>query len=178
MKIYFFEEFPNDSSLSKLSLVKFPTKLIIADYSIEGFNLYDKEIRSKYKNVKELIWWPLLNMDEGYWFSPFSRRRALLRTFHHLLNKNIPIMWDAEFPKKRFLMFSQLFKVMKNIQLIRSFFKKYKGKIYTAEYFIDVSANSSFTNFVSGYENKDVGNLTTITIYGLQPNTDYFYLDR
>ncbi|HIH25611.1 hypothetical protein J4476_04160 [Candidatus Woesearchaeota archaeon] len=139
MKIYFFEEFPNDSSLSKLSLVKFPTKLIIADYSIEGFNLYDKEIRSKYKNVKELIWWPLLNMDEGYWFSPFSRRRALLRTFHHLLNKNIPIMWDAEFPKKRFLMFSQLFKVMKNIQLIRSFFKKYKGKIYTAEYFIDVS---------------------------------------
>ncbi|KAF0139525.1 MAG: BNR/Asp-box repeat-containing protein [Stygiobacter sp.] len=46
------------------------------------------------------------------------------------------------------------------------------------KYFVDVSTNSSFTNFVSGYENKDAGNLTTITISGLQPNTDYFYRVR
>ena len=46
------------------------------------------------------------------------------------------------------------------------------------KYFIDVSTNSSFTSFVSGYENKDAGNVTILTIYGLQPNTDYFYRVR
>ena len=134
MKIYFFEEFPNNSTLSKLSLVKFPTKLFLADYSIEGFKLYDKEIRKEYKNVKELIWWPVLNVDEGYWLSPFSKRKALLRLFHQLMNEKIPILWDAELPKKRSLMFTQFFKSFKNKKLIKSFFKHYKGKIYTAEY--------------------------------------------
>lgn len=134
MKIYFFEEFPNSSALSKLKLVKFPTKLFLADYSIEGFKLYEKEIKKEHKNVKELIYWPVLNVDEGYWLSPFSKRKALLRLFHQLLNEKIPIMWDAEFPRKRSLMFTQFLKSFRNKALIKSFFKNYKGTIYTAEY--------------------------------------------
>ena len=47
-----------------------------------------------------------------------------------------------------------------------------------AKYFIDVSTNNNFASFVSGYENKDVSNVTSFTISGLQPNTDYYYRVR
>ena len=134
MKISFFEEFPNKESLSKLNLIDFPTKIFLADYHIESFKLYEKEIMYKNKNIKELIWWPVINVSEGYWLSPFSKRFALLRVFHSLLYENISILWDAELPKNRFLLFTQLFKFYKNKKLIKSFFKKYNGKIYTAEY--------------------------------------------
>lgn len=134
MQISFFEEFPNKNTLDKLKLIKFPTKLYLADYSIESYKQYKKELESKYKNLKEVIWWPILNVHEGYWLSPWTKRRALLRIFHTLLNEKISILWDAEFPKKRKLIFTQFFKHFKNRKLIKSFFEKYKGSIYTAEY--------------------------------------------
>ncbi|MBS3174963.1 hypothetical protein J4440_03730 [Candidatus Woesearchaeota archaeon] len=144
MEIYFFEEFPNGKSLSKLELIKFNTKIFLADYSIEGFKLYEKQIKSKYKNVKELIYWPVLNINEGYWFSPFAKRKALLRNFHNLLKEKISILWDAELPRKRKLLITQLPFFLKNKRLIKSFFKNYKGQIYTAEYFIE----TRFTKFL------------------------------
>ncbi len=136
MQISFFEEFCNGKSLSKLELIKFPTKLYLADYSIEGFKQYKKEL-SKYNNIKEFIYWPVLNVNEGYWLSPFSKRKALLRLFNKLLNEKISILWDAEPPKNRTLIFTQIFKYFKNKKLIKSFFKKYQGTIYTAESSID-----------------------------------------
>lgn len=137
MQISFFEEFPNSKTLSKLDMIKFPTKLYLAEYKIEGFKQYKKELHNKYKNLKEVIWWPVLNVHEGYWLSPWTKRRALLRLFHSLINEKIPILWDAEFPRNKKLVFTQLFKYFKNKKLIKSFFKKYQGDIYTAEYFID-----------------------------------------
>lgn len=134
MQISFFEEFPNSNTLSKLKLIKFQTKLYLADYSIEGYKQHKKELQKNYKNLKEVIWWPVLNTYEGYWLSPWSLRRGLLRIFHALQNENVPILWDAEFPKNRKLILTQYFKHFKNRRLIRSFFKKYKGQIYTAEY--------------------------------------------
>lgn len=142
MKISFFEEFPNSKSLSKLELIDFSTKLYLADYSIEGYKQYKKEL-SKYKNLKEIIWWPVLNVNEGYWLSPYSKRNALLRLFHNLLNENIPILWDAELPKNKILILTQFLKSFKNKKLIKSFFKKYKGEIYTAEYLFE----NFFTKF-------------------------------
>lgn len=143
MKISFFEEFPTKENLSKLDLIDFPTKIYLADYHIDSFKQYEKEIKSKNKHVKELIWWPVLNYNEGYWLSPYSKRKALLRLFHSLLNQNIPILWDCEFPIKRHLVFTQFFKSFKNKKLIKAFFKKYQGKVYTAEYILD----SKFLNF-------------------------------
>lgn len=137
MQISFFEEFPNSTTLSKLDLVKFPTKLYLADYSIESYKQYKKELQSKYKNLKEVIWWPILNVNEGYWLSPWAKRRALLRLFSTLLNEKIPILWDAEFPRNIKLIFTQFFKHFKNRKLIKSFFEKYKGNIYTAEYILE-----------------------------------------
>lgn len=47
-------------------------------------------------------------------------------------------------------------------------------------YYLDVSTNSGFTagNFVSGYQNLDVGNILTYTITGLSSSTQYYYRIR
>lgn len=45
-------------------------------------------------------------------------------------------------------------------------------------YFLDVATNSTFTNFVNGYNNKDVGNVTTYAVSGLTPNTPHYYRVR
>ena len=45
-------------------------------------------------------------------------------------------------------------------------------------YQLDVSTNSSFSSFVSGYQNLDVGDSTSIAISGLSADTTYYYRVR
>ena len=45
-------------------------------------------------------------------------------------------------------------------------------------YRLDVSASASFNSFVSGYENLDVGNITSRIVSGLSPGTNYYYRVR
>jgi len=45
-------------------------------------------------------------------------------------------------------------------------------------YRLDVSTNSSFTSFVVGYNNRDVGNVTSFPVSGLSANTPYYYRVR
>ena len=42
-------------------------------------------------------------------------------------------------------------------------------------YRLDVSTNSNFSSFVSGYNNLDVSNITIRGVIGLTPNTTYYY---
>jgi phosphodiesterase/alkaline phosphatase D-like protein len=42
-------------------------------------------------------------------------------------------------------------------------------------YYLDVSESNTFSNFVEGYENKNVGNVTTSTVNGLSGGTSYYY---
>jgi len=42
-------------------------------------------------------------------------------------------------------------------------------------YRIDISTNSGFTTFVSGWNNKDLGNVITFHVTGLNARTSYFY---
>jgi hypothetical protein len=42
-------------------------------------------------------------------------------------------------------------------------------------YRLDVATNSSFTNYVAGYQNRDVGPATSSTVTGLTRNTFYYY---
>src|SRR5437764_3820565 len=42
-------------------------------------------------------------------------------------------------------------------------------------YRLDVSTNSSFTSYVPGYQNLDVGNTTSYNVTGLSANTFYYY---
>lgn len=46
------------------------------------------------------------------------------------------------------------------------------------EYFLDVSSTPDFSNFVSGYENKNVGNVTTHAISSLTTAKTYYYRVR
>jgi len=108
MQIDFFEEFPNDESLSKLRLIKFRTNLYVAAKSTKKFLFLKTKIKRSFKNVDEIIYWPVLKIEEGYWMSAFSETKALKRILRELKNTNqgFPILWDAELPilnKKLFI---------------------------------------------------------------------------
>jgi len=135
MQISFFEEFPTKENLDKIKLIKQPTKLYIAAKNLESFNQAKKFIKSK--RVKEIIYWPILDKKEGYWISPFSKRKALHRIFEELYGKKIPLMLDLELPTSQNpkLYLTQFIKFKKNKDLIRNFINSYKGPIYLAEYY-------------------------------------------
>jgi phosphodiesterase/alkaline phosphatase D-like protein len=46
------------------------------------------------------------------------------------------------------------------------------------EYLLDVAEDEGFTMFVSGYENLNVWNFTSYSVYGLEENTTYYYRIR
>jgi phosphodiesterase/alkaline phosphatase D-like protein len=43
---------------------------------------------------------------------------------------------------------------------------------------LDVATDSSFINYVSGYQNLSVGNVTNYNVTGLNPSTIYYYRAR
>jgi Lectin C-type domain. len=45
-------------------------------------------------------------------------------------------------------------------------------------YYLDVATDNAFTNFVAGYNNTNVGNVTTLTVSGLTALTNYYYRVR
>ena len=45
-------------------------------------------------------------------------------------------------------------------------------------YRLDVATNNSFTNYVLGYHDLDVGNMTSKNVTGLSARTTYYYRVR
>ncbi len=133
MLISFFEEFPTKGNLEKLKLVSFPCKVYLASPSLEEFNKIKSSIKNK--KVKEVVYWPILKKEEGYWISPFSKRAALLRIFNELKDENVPVMVDAELPTSRNpWLYLQSFNFFRNKSLIKNFIKDQKN-VFTAEYY-------------------------------------------
>ncbi|MCX7861448.1 MAG: fibronectin type III domain-containing protein [Bacteroidales bacterium] len=64
-----------------------------------------------------------------------------------------------------------------NIQAT-SFSANWNASTGATGYYLDVATNASFTTFVSGYNNLNVGNITTYTVSGLTCNTTYYYRVR
>jgi parallel beta-helix repeat protein len=56
-----------------------------------------------------------------------------------------------------------------------SFTTSWSSSSTATGYKIDVAINNTFTTFVSGYNNRDVGNVTSTTITGLSARTTYYY---
>ena len=135
MIISFFEEFPTRRNLSTLKQASWPTKVYLAAESVQEFKRIVSKIMSK--KVQEYIYWPLLKRKEGYWISPFSERKALLRIFQELERENISVMLDLELPTTRnpLLYLTQLPHFWKNRRLIQTFIEKYQGNVYLAEYY-------------------------------------------
>ncbi|RME55183.1 hypothetical protein D6777_01370 [Candidatus Woesearchaeota archaeon] len=142
MKVSFFEEFPNKKSAEKLKLINYPTKVYLAAPSIKEFNEKKKLFSSKY--VKQIIYWPIVK--ESYWLSPFTDRKVLLRVMNEC--ENMQFMWDAEIPKKRRLVVTNLCSFFKNKKLIYDYFKQHEKTIYTAEYFPEKGIAEKFLEFL------------------------------
>jgi len=58
-----------------------------------------------------------------------------------------------------------------------SFSANWNKSARATKYFVDVSLNSSFSSFVTGFSNKEVAN-TTLPVTGLTPETTYYYRVR
>ncbi|MBW2974639.1 hypothetical protein KY366_02880 [Candidatus Woesearchaeota archaeon] len=142
MRIGFFEEFPDEKNLGRLRLIGFPIDLYIAAKSLSDFRKIRKQLLDKKsfgKKIRSIIYWPVLEEDEGYWMSPLSRRKALKRIIDELKNskEKIKVLWDAEFPIKKENWKKELHNFLRNRILIRGFIKKassYNKEIITAEY--------------------------------------------
>ena len=55
------------------------------------------------------------------------------------------------------------------------FFAEWTGVENASGYKLDVATDMSFTNFVSGYNGKDVGNVAIAEVKGLDKTTKYYY---
>jgi|GEM_PF-687541 len=63
--------------------------------------------------------------------------------------------------------------------IVQTGFKaKWNSSNTAVGYRIDVSANSAFTSFISGYNDKDIGNSLNLTLTGLTAKTSYYYRVR
>lgn len=145
MIISFFEEFPTEKNLDKLRLVSWQTKLYVAAESLGQFETIKQRIlartrkgavKNKKINIKEFVYWPILKKEEGYWISPFSKRKALKRIFSELHGKSIPVMLDLELPlsKNFLLLVLQFINFVRNKRLIGKFIRSH-SKSYACEYY-------------------------------------------
>ncbi|MBI2111942.1 hypothetical protein HYT52_00195 [Candidatus Woesearchaeota archaeon] len=145
MIISFFEEFPTKKNLTKLNLISFPTKLYLAAKSLKEFKkskLFIQQL-SKNKNILEIIYWPILEKKEGYWVSPFSKRKALQRIFQEIQENNskkqkpVPLMLDLELPTRHNprLYLTELLNFYRNKKMIKSFIQTNFNDVYLAEYY-------------------------------------------
>lgn len=129
MEIGFFEEFPTTDNLEKLKLVPFPADLYLAAGSTGEFLSLREKVKS-YENVKEVIYWPVLDRSEGYWMSAFAKTRGLVRIIEEIKRSEEPfsILWDAELPLQKRLLFAGLTGFPTNRQLICQFLTEEDSK--------------------------------------------------
>ncbi|MDP3990324.1 MAG: hypothetical protein Q8Q01_03905 [archaeon] len=135
MIISFFEEFPTEENLQKISLINWPCKLYLAAENLIEFNKLRKTIKNK--NILEVIYWPILKKKEGYWISPFTQKQALQRTLNELENKNISVMLDLELPTRHNprLYLTQSINFLNNKRSIQNFIQNHPNVVYLAEYY-------------------------------------------
>lgn len=133
MEIEFYEEFPNKNNLSKLKLIKFPTKIFLGAKSLEEFRKFEK-IAKSYKNNLKVAYWPVVK--NSYWISAFSNPKDLVELFDILSKIENDVLIDLELPLKKYwkLYLKNIFNLSNNKKLIKSFLEKNKSRITTAEY--------------------------------------------
>ncbi len=61
---------------------------------------------------------------------------------------------------------------------MNSFTANWEEVTFATAYFIDVSTSATFVDFVTGYNNKNVGNVISTSVTGLSPGITYYYRVR
>ncbi|MDP3581716.1 MAG: fibronectin type III domain-containing protein, partial [Ignavibacteria bacterium] len=54
----------------------------------------------------------------------------------------------------------------------------WNASVGAAKYYLDVATDNGFTSYVAGYQNKDVGNVTALSLTSLTSGTNYYYRVR
>ena len=100
MEISFFEEFPDDKTLEKVAQIDFDTKIYVAAQNLSQFYEYERSFKDANEQVKSVIYWPVLQKQEGYWISPWSDSEALLRVFQEITERKdkreLEVLLDLE----------------------------------------------------------------------------------
>ncbi len=175
MKVGFFVEFPEDD-LKGLKYVYWPVTLYIAASSYHEFLLLKKKFVSS--NVKEYVYWPVLSMKEGYWLSPFSSRKALMRVLSEVWRRPVSVMIDAELPTTRnpWLYLLQVGNFFRNRKLLRRFAKHHK-EVSSAEYYPQGKWKEKFMSFLGlHYNPKKFGIKVLKMVYHSVHNFDEDYI--
>ncbi len=92
----FYEEFPTPQRLAKLRDVDFPVSLAVSASSHEKFLELRASILREYPQVKEVLFWPLLKKEEGYYPGTWSAPDAVHRVADE--SDGLPVLWDMEAP--------------------------------------------------------------------------------
>ena len=58
---------------------------------------------------------------------------------------------------------------------LTGFNANWNASVTAIGYRLDIAMDNAFTNYLAGYQNKDVGNVTTTPITGLSAGTNYYY---
>jgi hypothetical protein len=61
---------------------------------------------------------------------------------------------------------------------LTGFTANWNSSLAATGYYLDVSTNSGFVTYLSGFNSKDVGNLTSTVVAGLNDNSTYYYRVR
>ncbi len=180
MIISFFEEFATKENLSNVNLINFNSKIYLATKDIASFSSLRERILKQNKKIIDVVWWPVLEKEEGYWISPWSKREAILRIIKEANSKKFGILWDAELPiDKKIFTLPLTPRFYQNRKIIRNFIKKPKNKIFTAEYkssnrFLDYWLMFSGISFNKNY-NHGVIKMVYSSLYGTIDKKNLYY---
>jgi hypothetical protein len=96
VRIGLYEEFPVPWRLDKLRQVDFPVTLAVAASSLDQFTALKKSILSTYPQVREVVFWPLLTKEEGYYPGAWSKADGVHRVVQE--SEGLPTLLDLEMP--------------------------------------------------------------------------------
>lgn len=108
--ISFFEEFPNETTLDKIAQVGFDTRIYVAARNLSDFYNYEEEFKARNGRVTEVVYWPILDGNDGYWISPWSDSQALEKLFSEIKERKdqrrLEVLLDLEPSLKRSRLFN------------------------------------------------------------------------
>jgi hypothetical protein len=97
VRVGLYEEYPNPWRLAKLKQLDFPVTLAIATPSRAEFLRIRSEILATYPQVREVVFWPTLTQEEGYYPGLWSDTAGIQRVIGDA--NDLPVLWDLEVPR-------------------------------------------------------------------------------
>ena len=108
--VSFFEEFPTETTLDKIAQIDFDTRIYVAARNLSEFQDYEEAYKSRNGHIREVVYWPILGREEGYWISPQSDQEALKRIFEEVKERDdktkLEVLLDLEPSLQRSRLFS------------------------------------------------------------------------